>query len=138
VRVVLDTNVLISGVFFGGPPGSVLELWREGAIQIVLSPEIFDEYSRVGARLGETYAGMDVGPFLQLLAAKSDMVRVPPLQEGITDDPDDDKFFACARAAGVELIISGDSHLKNASGWQNIQVVTPAAFVRRIRVDRGG
>jgi putative PIN family toxin of toxin-antitoxin system len=48
VRVVLDTNVFISGVFFTGPPYRILEAWRDARIQIVVSPHILDEYKRVG------------------------------------------------------------------------------------------
>ena len=47
MRIVLDTNVLISGIFFSGPPYEILKAWREKRIQFVLSAEIFDEYIRV-------------------------------------------------------------------------------------------
>ena len=52
MRVVLDTNVFVSGVFFGGIPGRILEAWRDARIQLVLSAEILDEYQRVGQTLG--------------------------------------------------------------------------------------
>jgi putative PIN family toxin of toxin-antitoxin system len=132
VRVVLDTNVLISGVFFGGAPREVLELWRDGRIQIVLSSEILNEYSRVAARLTEEHKGVDAAPFLRLLAVAGEIVQARASDEQITEDPDDDKFFACALTARVEVIVSGDGHLKRASGWQGIEVFTPAAFVRRM------
>jgi putative PIN family toxin of toxin-antitoxin system len=48
VRVVLDTNVLVSGVFFGGLPGRILEAWRDGKLTLIVSPAILDEYLRVG------------------------------------------------------------------------------------------
>jgi putative PIN family toxin of toxin-antitoxin system len=133
VRVVLDTNVIISGVFFGGTPRDVLHLWRDERIQIVLSSEILEEYSGVADRLAKQYEGVNAKPFLQLLAVAGEIVDAPALAEQITEDPSDDKFFACARAAGVEVIISGDRHLKRAGGWQGIEVVTPAAFVRSMR-----
>jgi predicted nucleic acid-binding protein len=46
VRVILDTKVFISGVFFGGPPYRILEGWRDGKVQLVLTHEILEEYSR--------------------------------------------------------------------------------------------
>jgi predicted nucleic acid-binding protein len=52
MKVVIDTNVLASGVFFGGPPARVLEAWRDGAIDLVVPPEILEEYRRVGEMLG--------------------------------------------------------------------------------------
>lgn len=48
MKVVVDTNVFVSGVFFGGPPGDVLAAWRDERIELVVSPEIFEEYVRVG------------------------------------------------------------------------------------------
>lgn len=132
MRVVLDTNVLISGVFFGGAPRQVLELWRDGKVKIVLSLDILAEYFRVASRLAEKHEGVDAAPFLQLLAVESEIVEAPAVSEPITEDPDDDKFFACAQAARVAVIVSGDVHLKRATGWKGIEVVTPAAFVRRI------
>ena len=48
MKVVLDTNVFISGVFFSGPPYQILKAWREGKIQLVVSEKIFEEYVRVG------------------------------------------------------------------------------------------
>lgn len=51
MKVVVDTNVFVSGVFFGGPPGDVLAAWRDKRIELVVSREIFEEYVRVGERL---------------------------------------------------------------------------------------
>ena len=48
LKVVLDTNVFISGVFFSGPPSSILQAWQSGEFEIVASQEILDEYQRVG------------------------------------------------------------------------------------------
>jgi predicted nucleic acid-binding protein len=44
VKVIIDTNVLISGIFFSGPPFDILNAWRDGIIEIILSSEIADEY----------------------------------------------------------------------------------------------
>jgi uncharacterized protein len=51
VRVVVDTNVVMSGIFFGGVPGRLLEAWTVGRVELVLSPAILHEYRRVGAEL---------------------------------------------------------------------------------------
>ena len=51
----MDTNVLMSGIFFGGVPGRVIDAWMDGSLELVLSPEILDEYRRVGAELGGRY-----------------------------------------------------------------------------------
>lgn len=56
MKLVLDTNVLVSGIFFGGVPGRVLTAWSVGEVDLVLSPAIVDEYRRVGAALAIRHA----------------------------------------------------------------------------------
>jgi uncharacterized protein len=131
VKIVLDTNVLISGVFFGGVPRQILEAWRDGTVTLVFSPEILSEYQRVGERLGKQYEGVDLHPFLQLLGVQGHLQDAPNPDSPITEDPDDDKFFACAHASGAKVIVSGDAHLLAASGWKGIEVLVPARFYER-------
>jgi putative PIN family toxin of toxin-antitoxin system len=129
VRVILDTNVFVSGVFFGGPPGRILAAWRDGRVQPVLSAEILEEYRRVGQILGGRYPGVDLEPFLALLAVHADFVDTPALPEPVSSDPDDDKFLACAVAAGVTMIVSGDKDLVEHSGWRGVHILRPRRFV---------
>ena len=60
MKVVLDTNVLVSGIFFSGPPSWVLRAWSQGKFYLVISPEILDEYTRVSAELAVKFAGIDI------------------------------------------------------------------------------
>ena len=129
MRIVLDTNVLISGIFFGGPPARILEAWRDARIRLVLSAEILEEYQRVGEILGTQYPGVDLEPFLALLAVHAEMVEAPPLSAPVSADPDDDKFLACALAARVAVIVSGDKDLLDVSGWHGLEVLRPRLFV---------
>lgn len=129
MRIVLDTNVLVSGIFFGGTPGEILQAWRNGEVQFVLSPEILDEYQQVGEELAARYEGADLRPFLDLLVVHAEMVVGMPLPEPVCDDPEDDKFVACAVAANVSYIVSGDKHLLRVSGYQGIEIVRPRTFV---------
>jgi len=129
LRIVLDTNVFVSGIFFGGPPGKILEAWRDARVRPVLSAEIFEEYRRVGVELNARYSYVDLEPFLALLGVHAEFVEAPALNGPVASDPDDDKFLACAFAAGVPLIVSGDRHLLEQSGWRGIRVLKPRAFV---------
>ncbi len=129
MRVILDTNVLVSGVFFGGPPGRVLAAWRDGVITPVLSAEIFDEYRRVAEILSADHPDVDLVPILAVLAIHSELVNAPALPEPVAADPADDKFLACAVAGRVETIISGDKHLLRVSGWSGVRVLTPRRFI---------
>ena len=129
MRAIIDTNVLMSGIFFGGPPYEILNAWRQGRFQLVMSAEILDEYQRVGHRLGSKYGGLDVSSILALLAVHSELVASPALKESVCEDPTDDMFFACAVAADCRIIVSGDRHLLKASGYAGVEVVRPREFV---------
>ncbi len=131
MRVVLDTNVFVSGVFFGGTPGRILRAWYEGLIDLVVSAEIIAEYERVGREVAEDVPGVEVMSPLALVAVRAEMVASLPLPATVCSDADDDKFLACAVSGGVKHVVSGDKALLRVSGFAGIEVVTPRAFVDR-------
>jgi len=128
MRIVLDTNVFISGVFFSGPPHEILSAWRKGRVSLALSAEIIEEYRTTGEELAREFTGIDLTLWLELLAVKSTIVEAPTLAERVCTDPDDDKFLACALASGTRIIVSGDKALRRASGYCGISVLTPRQF----------
>lgn len=132
MRVVIDTNLLVSGVFFGGYPGRVLDAWSEGRFDLVVSSEILEEYRRVGEELESRFRGVSFAPFLALVATHALVVEPFELTERVVADPDDDKFFACALAADCRLILSSDKHVLAVSGYRGVEVVKPRAFVESI------
>lgn len=87
MRIILDTNVFVSGVFFGGLPGRILEAWRDGRVQLVVSAEILDEYQRVGQILAAKHPGVDLEPLLGLLAVHAEVVEAPPLPNKSASTP---------------------------------------------------
>lgn len=129
MKVVVDTNVLVSGVFFGGMPSRVLEAWRDGKYDLAVSPEILEEYRQVGEELTRRFEGVSLAPFIALLVMNAEIVEAPGLPEQVSRDRDDDKFVACAVAAECEYIVSGDKHLLEVSGYQGIDIVTPREFL---------
>lgn len=129
MRVVLDTNVFVSGVFFSGPPHQILKIWRDGKIEIVLSEAILEEYHRVGEELAVQFPAVEITPIMELLAVEADLVEASSLAERVCQDPHDDKFLACALSGGVEVIVSGDKHLLDVSGYKGIKVVRPRNFL---------
>jgi putative PIN family toxin of toxin-antitoxin system len=129
VRIVLETNVFVSGVFFSGPPFDVLEAWRRGSVKFVVSPEILDEYRRTGEELARQFPEADLTPWLELVTVKPIMVDAPRLAVQVCSDPDDDKFLACAVASGTKIVVTGDKALLKASGFQGTAVLRPRDFV---------
>ena len=131
MKAILDTNVLISGIFFSGVPSEILSAWRDERIELIVSPEILEEYRRVGEEMEKKFPGVEVAHFLQLLAIEATMVEAKPLSEAVCTDPDDDKFLACALSSKAKVICSGDKALLKTSGYRGIEVLTPRNFADR-------
>lgn len=128
LKVVMDTNVFVSGVFFSGPPYQILKAWQSGKFELVASQEILDEYLRVGEILAEECPAIDLKPIFNFVLEHAILYNPITLKEPVCEDPDDDKFFACALACGSKIIISGDKHLLKVSGYQGIAVLKPRDF----------
>ncbi len=129
MRLVVDTNVFISGVFFSGPPFEILDAWKKEKVEIILSEAILEEYCRIGDALKNRYPAVNLDQFLSILISNALIVHSPPLDKIVCSDPDDDKFLACALASQTGLVCSGDKSLLRTSGYKGIKVVTPRAFV---------
>ena len=132
MKVILDTNVFISGIFFAGYPNKILKGWSTGKLKLIVSPEILEEYYRVSRRLGKQFPGVAIEPILDLISVEAVVISPPPLRVVVCrDDPSDDIFFACAVASKTKIIISGDKHLLKVSGYRGIAVLTPKVFVEK-------
>lgn len=123
MRVVVDTSVFLPGVFFDGPPRDVMEAWRTGRIEMVVSREIVQEYLRVGERLSARFPDAGLEEALDTIAARAVLVSAPPLPEPVCEDSDDDKFLACAVAAGATYVVSADRALLATSPYRNVMVI---------------
>jgi len=93
LTVVLDTNVFISAVFFGGVPGRILTAWRDGLLTLATSVEILNEYRAVANRLEEDFPEIDLNPLIALVTHESVVVDAPQLPQPVCDDPDNDMFL---------------------------------------------
>jgi putative PIN family toxin of toxin-antitoxin system len=131
MRIVLDTNVLMSGIFFSGPPALILGAWAEGRLELLATVEVLAEYRRVGSRLSRQYPSVDVNPVLDLIVRESRIVEPFPVPADACDDEDDVKFLACAVSGRAACVVSGDRALLRASGHEGIEVVTPRDFLTR-------
>ena len=131
MRIVLDTNVFVSGIFFAGPPSQILKAWRDGKVQLLVSSSILEEYHRVGIELASQFQDVDLNPFLDLLTVQAEIILAPTLPPIIHEDPSDDKFLEAAVAGKTTHIISGDKHLLKLSEFQGIKILKPKDFVQR-------
>ena len=71
MKVILDTNVLISAIFFSGPPSRILAAWIEDEFELVVSTDILEEYREVASRIGEKFPGIELGPVLDRIVANA-------------------------------------------------------------------
>ena len=129
MRIVLDTNVFVSAVFFGGlpdgssRPGATVEFswyFRPKSSRSTSASARFSAPTMQASTWSLFWA------FLRSLPSSSSRRCCP---EPASVDPDDDKFLACALSAGVSVLVSGDRHLLEQSGWRDVRVIKPRQFV---------
>jgi uncharacterized protein len=137
IRVVLDSNVIISGFLFGGPPARVLGYAADGSVQCFVSLPILDEVREVLQRPKFGLSPEQALAFIEALHDLCQVVAPTGKAQAVPADPDDDMVLECAAAAGASLIISGDSHLLDIAEWQGIGVMSPAELVRQIEDQPG-
>ena len=127
-RVVIDTNVYISAIFWGGKPREVVDLGRNARISIFTSSEIQAEIER---KLKNKF-GIDEKEVAQILldyAMFTLPIKLLHKVEVVNADPDDNKFIECAIASKAGYIVSGDKHLLNLKNYQGIQIMKAAKFL---------
>ena len=126
LRVVLDTNVLVSAFILKGRPSGLVEFWRSGRITPVLSRETFDEFRSVLEYSKFSLSKSEIRGILQqeILLFFEAVERVDPVA-GVCRDPDDDKFLACAVSARVAFLVSRDKDLCSLRKFGPVRILTP-------------
>ena len=128
MKIVIDTNVFISAVFFGGLPLKVLQTVIEKKNEAYVSPEIWDEYGDVIERMTRKYPSR-LRQNLIDEAFKLFRIIIPSHEINICRDPDDDKFISCAVDAECMYIVSGDDDLLSLGNAEGVIICTPAEFL---------
>jgi len=131
IRVVLDTNVLISALLFRGELSGIVELWQKGKIIPVISKETFDElravleYPKFSLSRAEVKSLIenDILPFFEVVNVRKHI-------KGACRDPGDDKFISCAIAASADWIVTGDKDLSDLKKYQSIRIIHASDFIK--------
>lgn len=130
MKVVVDTNVFISGVFFGGKPRIVLESIVRGDITAFASRAIIEEYSEtVQVLVGRKQGSLSQEAVSSFVASLN--IVEPRTKVVASRDPDDDKFIECALDSGALYIISGDKDLLILEKYRGVTMITAADFVAK-------
>jgi len=130
-KVVIDTNVFISAFGWDGKPEAVLSLMEQRKVVNCITNDIYAELQRVVAYPKLKFSSTLQVNILEFVFSWSRFVQPKEPVAVIVDDPDDDKFLACAVAANASAIISGDPHLLGLGSYRNIPIMTPAQFLEQ-------
>lgn len=134
LRVVLDPGVLVSAVLTStGPPAQILDRWRDGEFDLVISPKLLDELEDVLLRpkFREVASGDEVRAYVEALAGGGVLMRDPARIPPVTADPGDDYLVALAIGARADLIVSGDKDLTDLVD-PPVPVLTPRELLERL------
>jgi putative PIN family toxin of toxin-antitoxin system len=130
---VLDTNVWISGLLWTGHPHEILRAAERGELTIVVSPAIVEEVAEALGRakfaVRLTVLRTSVRELVESLLSVAEVSTPRRVIPVVTADPEDDKILACARAARVQWLVSGDAHLLTVGHYHGIRIVDPRTFL---------
>ena len=127
-HVVPDTNILVSGLLWTGPPHELICMAEEGDIELYTSLEILNELESVlrRERFQRRIATLDIDVEKLMKQVRLLMniveIEIPDIPL-VKEDPDDDMFLVCAKSAKASMIVSGDYHLLNIGNFEEIQIL---------------
>jgi hypothetical protein len=128
VRVVLDTNVVVSGLLWGGVPLQLLQAAREKRLRLFTSTALLLELTDIlgRAKFARKLAAsqLSVEQLVERYALLATVVHPAAIPPTILEDPDDDQVLACALTAKADLIVSGDRHLLDLKQYRDIRTAT--------------
>jgi putative PIN family toxin of toxin-antitoxin system len=135
IRAVIDTNVVVSALISpSGNEALLLLAIKQGLVQPCFSPALLKEYSEVLARPKFSFSQLEIGALVDLLRMKGDLVRAARLS-GISPDPKDDKFIACALAAQADFLVTGNKKDFPQKGLETTRVVSAGDLLNLITLE---
>jgi putative PIN family toxin of toxin-antitoxin system len=134
IKVVADTNILFSAMFWKGNEAKILKLAEEGEIKLLMSPALLDELRRVlmheELRLDERTIGENV----QYVLSTAELVSPRRMVKVIREDPSDNRVLECALEGSAKYVISGDKHLLRLKKFRGIRIVRAKEFLDILNV----
>ena len=137
MKVVLDTNILVSATFWTGDSFRVLALADERKIRNISSKEIIKEYYK--AVFSEEIIDKTQKMNLSIIKSSyriignSQIIEPSIKLDVVKEDPDDNKILECAKDGKAEFIITKDNHLLKLKQFESIKIITPEDFLKLYR-----
>lgn len=129
MRIVCDTNVIVSGMLFGGHSRTILTAIAQRRVEAFTSPALLHELREVLQRRKFRLTPEQVDAVMELVRESFTCVVPGATLSVIADDPDDDRVLEAALASRARAIVSGDGHLLGLGAWRSVAVLSPADFV---------
>lgn len=136
MKIVVDTNVLISATFWAGDSNRVIEKIEHKELELIISPSLLEEFRNV---LGYKEIqdkirtkNLEMKRTIEKIASISTIVEPQLHFHEIKDDPDDDKVLDCAVEGKAEFILSQDKHLLKLKEFKGIRIIPPTEFIKII------
>lgn len=127
-RVVADSNIFISALLRGGKPLELIELARDGRIELGITEEILDEIARVLSTKFRVSVE-DARDMREEISGFTKLIAATEALDVVKADPTDNKVLECAVAAGSETVITGDRHLLELGTFRAIKIMTVSDFL---------
>ena len=128
-KVVLDTNVLISALLFGGKPRAIMEAALSHSIELCVSETIVQEFQEVLLRPQFGLSAQFVHNAVAELTSLAEWVVPSKHFELVDEDPSDNFILDCAVEAGAQYLVTGDGHLLDLHNCAGVRIVTPQVFL---------
>jgi uncharacterized protein len=139
MRIVADTNTVLSGLLWQGPPRRVIDLARQRSITLCTSLVLLAELAEVIARDKFAHrvliAGISAAELVDDYRRLAQIIEPQVLSVSVSRDPDDDHVLACATAANVDLIVTRDKDLLVLNPYEHIPIIAAAEALRRIETE---
>ncbi len=136
IRAVLDTNIIVSGLLWGGPPGRVFQAARDELFVAILTETLLSEILRVLSRdkfrTQLAARQMQVESIGQQYRAAAQMVETAEIPPEVIRDPKDVVVLACAVGGKADFIVSGDKDLLTLGTYESIPILTAEQFLGRL------
>ena len=134
VKAVLDTNILVSALFWRGAPYRCVVAAEAGLFELIIADSIMEEFAEVLAEK-ILLSKDEIAEAVSLIQKIGRTVEISGELRAVKADADDDKFLEAALAAGADYVVSGDRHLIKLGRFQTVQILAAQAFLERITQD---
>lgn len=135
IRAVVDTNVYISAMNYGGTPFIILQKARQKAFQLFVSDDILKEIREVLTTRFK-WSPTEVEKDIEKILKFANLIEIEKRISVIKDDPDDDRILECGLAAHAHIIISGDNHLLKLNRFQETEIKRPRDFLDYLEIHK--